>query len=415
MKRLLFVGLLSCALIPTGHSQGTDARAWVQRLNDALEARSSWSFDLEGEQLDESSGDAFPILSCHVDAAHDHSDIGMDGQFMRFTADSLWYADDIHGNCMSGPRCCAGNEDEIDVYRQVFVQELLGGLGYLRFWLQLPQPQAQRQLIAQAAASGEQHVVLLTEAVQTSKAYNGKTKKCDIPIYDTLVYHLDTARLWVCRVDAKRSWTGERNRKNVKMYRFYAKNLIVGETQHALVPIDFGERRYDGFRLYSFPAEIPSAVIFRDGAEQGYEYAKHFPLVAESGDTLNLCDTAGWKLIGFWSYSCGACIKHFIELRSEKEKNGVRFLEQAGISLFFINPYTGNTQAFRKFVEQYGMQDIGYSAHDMTCLPFGYTPYFYLFAPNGDLVFSGQPTSYSALLKAKRKYERRSHCKVLQQ
>ena len=247
---------------------------------------------------------------------------------------------------------------------------------------------------------------VLEEVLQISWLYNKKTDSYDIPIYDTVWAYVDTSSLWVVRVE---------KRNNVFPFSkliFRFTNIRVGGVVMDDERFDFSNPRYAGYQFYAFPERYPSSVIELVGDNESLnDTVLGYPLVNPSGDTLYLRDTTGWKLIYFWRYGCRPCAQFFQFMQKERVQKGATTLGKAGVSVFCINNTTGNTPLFQEYVEEFGLKECAYAAHDMNCLKIEVYPTYYFYAPNGELVSSGQKLDVSKLLKDKRRYERRHKLK----
>ena len=131
-----------------------------------------------------------------------------------------------------------------------------------------------------------------------------------------------------------------------------------------------------------------------------------FPLSGADGDTVYLRDEAGWILIEFWTYGCKPCAKFLQTIQDEKNSLGYRRLENEGINIYCINTYGGVTEHMIQYAKTFDAEDIVYSSRQMIALDYTFTPTYYLFAPNRDLVYRGYDKDIiNTLLKAKRNYK----------
>ncbi len=404
MSRAFFVInaiVFVCVLNIEGHTQTQPFSRWDDSIHHNLARLDSWSFDLVGLSYDNDTHNPDTILMFHVDASADRTDLLSDYESVRFRKDSMWVVDHLNGSFSFGPTA-ADTIRGLSPLHLVFANHYLGDLGYSAYWFSFPRIFRSNNLSDRDTFVNGQLYKLLQENCQRSWMFNSETGEYDIPIYDTVYYFLDTATMWVEQVDVHNSHSRSH-------YRFAALNINENKNKdnHDIFAAD--NPQYIDYEEYHLPYQIPSSIVLitnEDSAESPTSLF-NFPLVNVEGDTLRLKDTTGWKLINFWNYSCGACIRHFKQMQDEIKTQGYRDFEHEGISLYCVNYLSGNTQKFHDFVRRYGMEDIGYSARDLNCVNIQYTPYFLLFAPNGDLVFEGQYKNTRSLLRTKRSYERR--------
>ena len=90
----------------------------------------------------------------------------------------------------------------------------------------------------------------------------------------------------------------------------------------------------------------------------------------------------------------------------KKKSLGYRRLENEGINIYCINTYGGVTERMIQYAKMFDADDIVYSSRQMIALDYTFTPTYYLFAPNRDLVYLGYDKDIiNTLLKAKQNYQ----------
>lgn len=133
-----------------------------------------------------------------------------------------------------------------------------------------------------------------------------------------------------------------------------------------------------------------------------------FPIVSLDSDTTTIAKENGWLLLDFWQFGCEPCFKQFIKFGCETDSLGSTILEQNGIKILSIHPYSDNLEAIATIGQKYNMKSHLYAAKGINNFIkiVGY-PTYYLFSPNKEVVFTNfYLGDYSELLKAKETWEK---------
>lgn len=409
LKRLLLFGLffwgVSSATTAQQSSQAFEQLSqWAKHFIRFTHQNSSWSFDITMEEVQLYRHDTTFIMQAHVDAQDSAANIFWENKALRIRPDSLWFVDDCAGNCVFGPKKYDKTRYIENLYFRITSNHLWGMYSYIRYLLKTSDK------FDFTIFDSEYDTVVdnafyhcIKNVTLSGHRFNPKTEEYDIPLFDTLWYYIDPSTFLTHRIE-KRGNVSDNQKIVITIHNFRLPAVAIDSTR-----FDFESERYDGYAHYLFPQQIPSSEV-EIMYEENYrltDSVKNYPLVNINGDTLYLRDTTGWILLDFWSYGCAACIDFFDEVNAQRKKQGSCALDDAGIAFFCINYRTNNTSYFRDFVEKYCVPENSYSANDMLCLSFYATPTYFLYAPNGDLVFNGNAKNIKDIIKAKKRYERK--------
>ncbi|MBQ9865275.1 MAG: hypothetical protein IJM33_08065 [Bacteroidales bacterium] len=406
MRKVFLCAIVFLIQFQEGMTQTFSDSLMDSRVRQHFDGLKSWAFDIAIDQYicPEKRTNEGPRW--HVDVGSNAVDIHGEELALRIAPDSLWLVEDGYGNFTVGPKVYDTSLYSEDIYSIIKANRLWGVDLYAGYMLRMNAWNAASAKVLHDTVVDGMTCRVLEEVLQISWLYNKKTDSYDIPIYDTVWAYVDTSSLWVVRVE---------KRNNVFPFSkliFRFTNIRVGGVVMDDERFDFSNPRYAGYQFYAFPERYPSSVIELVGDNESLnDTVLGYPLVNPSGDTLYLRDTTGWKLIYFWRYGCRPCAQFFQFMQKERVQKGATTLGKAGVSVFCINNTTGNTPLFQEYVEEFGLKECAYAAHDMNCLKIEVYPTYYFYAPNGELVSSGQKLDVSKLLKDKRRYERRHKLK----
>lgn len=227
---------------------------------------------------------------------------------------------------------------------------------------------------------------------------NSATGQYDIPIQDTIRYYFDTQSWYLFRID--RVFSGS----NTTVSYLFLDNIneSANDDCQRINPEDpvFAE-----YKLYQ-SCMGPYQEDYEDRLSEVPDKTLDFPLIRANGDTVYMRSCNGWKLINYWCYGCAPCLRFFEQVNAAQQQNGQLSLEKENIQLFSVNFRSNNTDTFRKYVERFHIEDYGYAANGLPGLAVPFTPYFYLIAPDGKIVYSGEAKPISEFIKAKNEYSK---------
>ncbi len=196
------------------------------------------------------------------------------------------------------------------------------------------------------------------------------------------------------------------------------------ESYYSFGNFDFSNRQAYIDSVFNFDAEAYSRYsknkAWNSTSTDSGTYGKRtesellrFPVVSLKNDTLNLSNANGWILLNFWTFNCPPCIQNLMHYGHERDSLGCRVLEKHGIAIWAVNYMSDNMDLIARIGEKTGCSDIVYSAKGMNnFFTFNYLGYYYLFAPNKEIVFETWDLGdYSKLLKAKADYEKQNQSK----
>ena len=117
-----------------------------------------------------------------------------------------------------------------------------------------------------------------------------------------------------------------------------------------------------------------------------------YPLLDVNGDTVYIGQMRGWLLIDFFQYGCPPCAKFHKKIQDESKDNGMCILEKHGIQVVCIHPKTGLSDAFKHYVEKFGLQTRAYCARELAPLVgnLNYYPKYYLISPDKKIVLEDE-------------------------
>lgn len=235
------------------------------------------------------------------------------------------------------------------------------------------------------------------------------------PVYDTIVYfcnqkshliehihvyspyaiiYFDFEKLSLKAQDTKADKTFNINNEKYRNYQKYNFNLVFVHPRLASI----------GWPDEAFPQEKYMS-----------DEVRNIPLIDAFGKKKYLKDFSGWILVDLWIYGCKPCMDFHDNLKKEQEKYGFRLIEKEGVTILCINP-SKDPQKLSKYASRFNITDIAYWTNDSDFFDYFNVlryPRYYLYAPDGTLVFEGviDNDDYSELLKAKKEYEQKHRSK----
>lgn len=338
------------------------------------------------------------ISHCAISADSNCKIINEDGYcFTKVTKDSILVIDKTHANISYGPK--EYDWKGLNGFRQLYDKHS-HDIGIYSPFYHNPGSAKYRGEIKEIKDSA--NFTILTTQLLTGYRFNDDTQEYDIPVIKTIKIYCDNNSGWIPEVDIKTPEDIE--------YKYYFTNINVSSNAH-LYDSDFNLSNIE-YKTYSYydltktfaPSEIAGTERPRDTILTNEILS--FPLSGADGDTVYLRDEAGWILIEFWTYGCKPCAKFLQTIQDEKNSLGYRRLENEGINIYCINTYGGVTEHMIQYAKTFDAEDIVYSSRQMIALDYTFTPTYYLFAPNRDLVYRGYDKDIiNTLLKAKRNYK----------
>lgn len=204
-------------------------------------------------------------------------------------------------------------------------------------------------------------------------------KRDTIPRVDSMTIVVNRQNAWIEQIQ-------------IKNYRqtlnCYVKDLIVDTPMDIQSQIKYYKYRYNHFNKYNFISDYPPNLIAI--FDETHEYKQTLldcPLISCSGDTTTIAKTTGWKLLDFWHYGCRPCFANLQKYQQEKQENGMRTLENHGITLMCINERSAVTKKFLEVAVQYDASDILYAAQGIERhINIYATPFYVLISPDNTVV-----------------------------
>lgn len=132
-----------------------------------------------------------------------------------------------------------------------------------------------------------------------------------------------------------------------------------------------------------------------------------YPLQDIHGDTVSIGQMKGWLLIDFFQFGCRPCVEFHKSMQDESQANGLCRLEESGVKVVCIHPYTGISDALKRYVERFGLQTRAYCARDLSPLikDLNHYPKYYLISPDKTIVLEDEDDA-EKILKAIKEYEK---------
>lgn len=167
---------------------------------------------------------------------------------------------------------------------------------------------------------------------------------------------------------------------------------------------------YTNTPKYNIYQSIPSSLAIMRPQEQ-YKVTDQqildYPLLDVYGDTLSIGQMQGWLLIDFFQYGCPPCAKFHKKIQDESKDSGKCALEKHGVRVVCIHPKTGLSDAFKQYVEKFGLQTRAYCARELAPLVdnLRYYPQYYLISPDKIIVLE-EENNPEVILKKINEYER---------
>lgn len=401
VKRRLLLLLIFLGLAIPLKAQNTLSVELDSMLSQKIKMLSSWSFDLAGICVDKIGNTNDTLFVSHIDATTECTDIIATEESVRLTKDSFWVVNHSNGTFAIGTRR-TDTLPGLSLFVTAF-NHIVGSLGYSAYWMSVPSSYRGQLYDGTDTMIDGRNYLCVAETSTRSLAYDRKTGNYDIPIVDTIFYYYDTELSWVTSISLRRSILSDIE------YRFEIHNIQENATILNDSLFDPDRASKDSYKIYCLPGEVPhslAGIDYSDSEKYLSDDVLHSLLYTVYGDTVRIKDISGWKLLNFWTYSCGACLEHFGKLQEEKYEQGYRTLDSNGITVICINHLSGNTKRFGEITDRFDMADISYAGRDFTGINVPYTPYYVLCAPDNRIVFKGQYKDYDSLIKHKRKYER---------
>lgn len=321
--------------------------------------------------------------------------------YTKVTKDSFWVIDNGYANISYGPK--EYNWEGCNRFAQLYSRHSQGIDVYTPFY---HNPGSTRYNGDIKAMKDSAEFTILTSELLTGYRFDDSTQDYSIPVIETIKTYCDNNSGWIPRVDVFLPLDSVE-------YNYYFTNISTSGKAHLYDSVfNLSRREYAQYSYYNLAnifapsegimPEKPRDTVFNDNIA-------NIPLAGADGDTVYLRDDKGWILLEFWSYGCKPCTEFLQTMQNEKETLGYRRLEKEGINIYCINIQGGVTDRMIQYAKMFDAEDIVYSSRQMIALDFNFTPTYYLFAPNRDLVYRGYDKDITNLLiKAKQKYSYRN-------
>lgn len=240
-----------------------------------------------------------------------------------------------------------------------------------------------------------------------------------IPDYDTILYFCNKTTNLIDKITA---YAQDR----IFYYDFRdlstkSKNTNTSKT------FDFNAPIYKDYEKYNFNLKlVPPSLSSIGWPDPDYHHdsimndrLKNFTIRNIADETFCLKELNGWILLDLWTFGCKPCMEFHKKLQTEKDSLGFRILEKEGISIVCLLQTTSeHIPWFKTYANRFSCNDIMYYTsgnHTDFSKLFNVIRYpkYFLYAPDGHLVFEGfiNAGNYSPLLKAKAEYEKRNNLK----
>ena len=317
--------------------------------------------------------------------------------YTKVTKDSFWVIDNGYANISYGPK--KYNWEGSDRFAYLYGRHSQGIDLYAPFYHN-PGSAKYNGDIKTMKDSAE--FTILTTELLSGYRFDDSSQDYSIPVIETIKMYCNNNSGWIARVDVFRPLDSVE-------YNYYFTNISTSGKAHLYDSVfDLSRREYAQHSYYNLAnifapsegimPEKPRDTVFDDNIA-------NIPLASADGDTVYLRDEKGWILLEFWSYGCKPCAEFLQTMQNEKETLGYRQLEKEGINIYCINIQGGVTDRMIQYAKMFDAEDIVYSSRQMIALDFSFTPTYYLFAPNRDLVYRGYDKDITNLLiEAKQKY-----------
>ena len=260
----------------------------------------------------------------------------------------------------------------------------------------------------------QESVKMLYSVKHTSNIINSDDSRT--PIYDTIIYFCNKKNDLVEKIIV---FPGDPNGRS-SYYDFDI--LPKSKNCNAENIFDFNNSMYENFEKYDFNLDILHPSLWMLGMTDNYQRQDssisaevlNFPLKDPYDKTHYLKDFSGWILIDLFSYSCPPCYAFHNKLKQEQDSLGYRILEKENINMVCLIP-SPNTNLLKTYADKFNINNISFCSDIKLCKYFNAVsfPKYYLYAPDGHLVFEGfiNAGNYSPLLKAKAEYEKQHNLK----
>ena len=232
------------------------------------------------------------------------------------------------------------------------------------------------------------------------------------PVYDTIIYFCNTKSNLIEHIHVY-------SNNAIKYFDFNNLSLKADETG-AEESFDINNAKYKNYQKYNFNLVFVHPRLASIGwpdeefPQEKYmsDEVRNIPLIDAFGKKKYLKDFSGWILVDLWIYGCKPCMDFHDNLKKEQEKYGFRLIEKEGVTILCINP-SKDPQKLSKYASRFNITDIAYWTNDSDFFDYFNVlryPRYYLYAPDGTLVFEGivDANNYSALLQAKKEYEQKN-------
>lgn len=216
-----------------------------------------------------------------------------------------------------------------------------------------------------------------------------------IPNDDSIFYFVNKMTNLVDRVDIC-----SHNKKNEE-YGYQSERYIFHNVKILdSIPVlsdewDIDSPVYTNTPKYNIYQSIPSSLAIMRPQEQ-YKVTDQqildYPLLDVYGDTSSIRQMRGWLLIDFFQYGCPPCAKFHKKIQDESKDSGECALEKHGVRVVCIHPKTGLSDAFKQYVEKFGLQTRAYCARELAPLVenLRFYPTYYLISPDKMIVLEDE-------------------------
>lgn len=334
---------------------------------------------------------------CRVRWCNDNVSISLGNTIIfQYNSDSAWFVNHNSGWLVASD-INTGNEFRyFSIVLNNNITENLAEYGYFMFYgVDFTEPYQPTTYIGNKTMDSIECAVF-QYIPKGAYGLNPATGQYDIPIQDTIRYYFDTQSWYIYRIDHV---TSRGNSTRSYLFLDYLNELANDDC----LRIDPADPAFAEYRLYH-SCMGPYQEDYADGLSEVPDKTLDFPLIRANGDTAYMRSCKGWKLINYWCYGCAPCLHFFDQVNAARQQNDRHSLEKEGIHLFSVNYRSNNTDTFRRFVERFHLEDYGYAANGLPGLAVPFTPYFYLIAPDGTIVYSGEAKPISEFIKAKNEY-----------
>ena len=219
---------------------------------------------------------------------------------------------------------------------------------------------------------------------------------CFVPNDDSIFYFVNKSTNLVERVDIL-SHNKLREEYGYQYERYLFHNIKTLDS----IPFhgdewDTSSTIYANTPKYNIHQHIPASLALVLDPGMQYKVTDQqllsYPLLDVNGDTVTFGQMQGWLLIDFFQYGCPPCAKFHKTIQDESTDNGLCTLEKHGVRIVCIHPRTGLSEAFKQYVERFGLQGRAYCARELAPLvgDLRFYPKYYLISPDKKIVLEDE-------------------------